>query len=52
MASLASLLEGCPLNPIFMLGGAPKAHEVLSKMSRIVFFSRAMVFARGISDQG
>src|SRR5215472_5394605 len=22
----------CPLNPIFMPGGAPKAHEVLSKM--------------------
>ena len=32
-----------PLNPIFMLGGAPEAHEVLSKTPRIEIPLRAKV---------
>ena len=41
-----------PLNPIFMLGGALQPHEVLSKMSRIVFFYFVLrPLPRDISDQ-
>jgi len=41
-----------PLNPIFMLGGAPEEHEVLSKMSRIGFFYFVLRrLPRDISDQ-
>jgi len=32
-----------PLNPIFMLGGAPEAHEVLSKTPRFEIPLRANV---------
>jgi hypothetical protein len=32
-----------PLNPIFMLGGAPKAHDVLSENCPLVFATRLSV---------
>jgi hypothetical protein len=44
-----------PLNPIFMLGGALEAHEVLSKMPRGSSGSTGFDcedLPRGISDQG
>ena len=40
------------LNPIFMLGGAPEAHEVLSKTPRVNFLLNPKCLARGVSDQG
>jgi hypothetical protein len=39
-----------PLNLIFMLGGAPEAHDVLSKTPRSASF-QPEVSARGVSDQ-
>jgi hypothetical protein len=41
-----------PLNPIFMLGGAPEAHEVVSKTPRIEIPSARKSLPRGVSDQG
>jgi hypothetical protein len=41
-----------PLNPIFMLGGAPEAHEVLSKTPRIEILLDPKTVPRGVSDQG
>ena len=41
-----------PLNPIFMLGGAPEAHEVLSKTPRIEIPLQRKSLPRGVSDQG
>jgi len=41
-----------PLNPIFMLGGAPEAHEVLSKTPRIEILLHPKTLPRGVSDQG
>jgi hypothetical protein len=40
-----------PLNPIFMLGGAPEAHEVLSKTPRMRDVLRPKSLPRGVSDQ-
>ena len=50
---LIRLHVASPLSPIFMLGGAPEAHEVLSKMSRIgvLYFAHGLL-PRDISDQG
>ena len=41
-----------PLNPIFMLGGAPEAHDVLSKTPRIEVPAPPKSLPRGVSDQG
>jgi hypothetical protein len=41
-----------PLNPIFMLGGAPEAHEVLSKTPRFDIPLHPNTLPRGVSDQG
>jgi len=41
-----------PLNLIFMLGGAPEAHDVSSKTPRVDIFFKPEVSCRGVSDQG
>src|SRR5258708_5907910 len=49
---LTRFYAASPLNPIFMLGGAPEAHDVLSKTPRISFFFHPKPPVRGVSDQG
>jgi len=41
-----------PLNPIFMLGDAPEAHDVLSKTPRIEIPPPRKSLPRGVSDHG
>jgi hypothetical protein len=43
--------RGKPPSSIFMLGGAPDAHEVLSKTPRIEFYFVVKIPPRGVSDQ-
>jgi hypothetical protein len=41
-----------PVNSIFMLGGAPETHEVLSKTPRMDIPTPPNGLPRGVSDQG
>jgi len=49
---LTRLYAASPLNLIFMLGGAPEAHDVSSKTPRVDIFFKPEVSCRGVSDQG